>query len=99
MYMAGTIHVSDRCECSDALIGEGVKNLSAGKCEEVLLSVASASDQNLAVRQQGHLVTATPLVHIARWGEQACGRIVDFGRVAPHESIEPTGHEHPAIRS
>src|ERR1700730_2226112 len=98
MDMVGTIHVPDRCEYSYALIREGVKNLCAGKSEKVLLSIAAAGDQNFAIRQQLHAVPATPLVHIPRWGEQACSRIIDFGRVAPHENIESTAHEHPAIR-
>ncbi len=93
-----TVHVSNRSERAGPLICKRIKNLCAGKCEEVLLSVASAGDQNFAVRQQGHLVTATPLVHIACRGEQACSRIIDFGRVAGDLGVEPTAYEHPAIR-
>src|SRR5258708_26100916 len=95
MHMAGTIHVSDRCECSDALIGEGVKNLCAGKCDEVLLSVASAGDQNFAIRQQRHRVTSTPLVHIARGSEETFSRVLDFGGVAPPGSPAPPRRDHP----
>ncbi len=97
MLEPGTGHVSNRSECAGPFC-KRIKNLCAGKCKEVLLSVASARDQNFAVRQQGHLMTATPLVHVARRCEQACSRIINFGCITGDLGVESTAHEHPAIR-
>jgi len=80
-----------------APFAKGSKISALASAKKFLLSVASARDQNFAVRQQGHLMTATPLVHVARRCEQACSRIINFGCIAGDLGIE-SGYRnvHPA---